>query len=72
MKTKTKQNVAETFRKDLNDFSKLWTGSHSSMAKHFGKTPQVVKGLMTGENSPSAKTVDKKIKIMNDFKIVKK
>ena len=72
MKTKTNKNVAETFRKDLNDFGKIWKGSHSSMAKHFGKTPQVVKGLMTGENSPSAKTVDKMIKIMNDFKIVKK
>ena len=54
MITKTRQNVAETFRKDLNDFSKLW------------------KGLMTGENSPSAKTVDKLVKIMNDFKVLKK
>tara|TARA_R110002126_G_scaffold112439_1_gene250644 strand:- start:271 stop:489 length:219 start_codon:yes stop_codon:yes gene_type:complete len=72
MITKTKQNVAETFRKDLNDFGKIWKGSHSSMAKHFCKTPQVVKGLMTGENSPSAKTVDKLVKIMNDFKILKK
>lgn len=68
MKTKTRQNLAETFRNDLNDFAKLWNGSNTSMAKHFGKTPQVLLGLLSGKNSPTAKTMDKMIKIINNYK----
>ena len=68
MKTKTRQSVGETFCEDLNDFARLWNGSNTSMAKHFSKTPQVLLGLLSGKNSPTAKTMDKMVKIINSYK----